>query len=697
MIKAFCIASLLIVLGLASAAGAEEPAAYAWPTDASRLLTSTFGEYRGHRFHAGMDVKTFGQVGYKAFAVRPGWVSRVEVSPSGYGRVVFLTLDTGETAVYGHLQKFNGEIARRVKEEQQRSGRYSVALRFAANEIPVAQGEIIGWTGQSGSGAPHLHFELRDAAENPLNPLLKGYQVRDTIPPSIRKVMVIPLDAHARVAGDLAPLVLLPRAVQPGRLQIERTIPVFGRVAFAAEFLDQIDGASNRMNLYGYRLIVDDQEIFSTRYDRYDYDLDPQADLDRDYRALVRDQDIYQRLFRDTGNRLPFYASEKPWYGMLECDPASSSRSWLSSITRALGFFWDLPAGATILEKGLHPFRIEAFDFNGNRSVVEGRLQVGPPVEKGIESAGVGLDKAGYTLDADYYDSYVRIAVTASQPVRGIPGLTACYGDGYCETIELERSGRAAFRAGVPLYHTRPGPVRLRLFDPAGDEDKPLHDVMLNYITVRQGREKMVVTQDGLCELAFGEESLWKSIFIRARTRNRGAEKLPLESKIYQIDPADLPLGGLVTVQIRAEAGLQPEQVALYRRAPGREWQYIGRESGTSGRIGSRSRELGEFALIRDSVAPAVAILKPAQGARLTQRTPLLVGTLHDALSGIGTEEDYRLLLDGQRVIAEYDPEGRRLSYQVETPLSPGVHTIEIIARDRAGNQASSRHQFHVL
>ncbi|HOT96655.1 MAG TPA: hypothetical protein PLN61_02950 [bacterium] len=688
--------TLTALLAAYLTAAASESPPFTWPTDASRLLTSTFGEYRGHRFHAGMDIKTFGQVGYKALAVRPGFVSRVQVSPWGYGRVVFLLLDTGETAVYGHLQKFNPEIARRVAAEQERTGHYAVELRFAPGEIPVAQGEIVGWTGQSGSGAPHLHFELRDAAESPVNPLLKGFEIKDTLAPAVRRVMVIPLDAAARVAGDLEPVVYLPIPAEQGRLRIERTIPVYGRIGFAAEFFDQIDGAQNRMNLYRYRLLIDDKEVFATRYDTYPYEIDRQADLDREYRTLVRDKALFQRFFREAGNTLPFYASEALWYGALECDPASMAHSWLTSITRALGFFWDLPAGVTILEKGIHLFRIEARDFSGNCTTVEGRLQAGPPeAVRQPETGGLALDKAGYTIDADYYDAYVRLTVAASQPVRQIPGLQATWGDGHQENLLLARSGRAGFRSGLTLYPNHPGPVRLRLFDPETGEGKVLHEVMLQYVTVREGREKIFVTQDGLCELFFDKASLFKSISVRARTRNRGAEKLPLASKIYQIDPVDVPLSGMVTVRIHVEDTMHPEQVALYRRAPGGDWQYLGREAGSGGSVGSRSRELGEFALIRDSEPPAITALLPAEGARTT-RTPLLQARVHDALSGIGDEEQYELRLDGRPVIVEYDPEGERLLHPVATPLRPGRHTLELTVSDRCGNRAGKAQSFYV-
>ena len=33
---------------------------YMWPTDASKTVTAFFGEMRPHRYHTGIDIRTFG-------------------------------------------------------------------------------------------------------------------------------------------------------------------------------------------------------------------------------------------------------------------------------------------------------------------------------------------------------------------------------------------------------------------------------------------------------------------------------------------------------------------------------------------------------------------------------------------------------------------------------------------------------------
>ena len=165
---------------LAVLSGQVTPESYLWPLDAPPALTSTYAEYRSGRFHAGLDVKTWGKEGYACVSVADGYVWRVRTSPWGYGKAVYLKLVDGRTAVYAHLSGFVDRIESVVAAEQDRRGAYSVNLYFPPGEIPVTRGDRIAFTGSTGSGFPHLHFEIRDGQQRPLNPLLNGFGVKDT-------------------------------------------------------------------------------------------------------------------------------------------------------------------------------------------------------------------------------------------------------------------------------------------------------------------------------------------------------------------------------------------------------------------------------------------------------------------------------------------------------------------------------------
>jgi len=61
----------------------------AFPPLAPPLYVSgTFGELRNNHFHAGVDLRTNEEIGKPVYAVNDGFVSRVKVSPVGYGLAV---------------------------------------------------------------------------------------------------------------------------------------------------------------------------------------------------------------------------------------------------------------------------------------------------------------------------------------------------------------------------------------------------------------------------------------------------------------------------------------------------------------------------------------------------------------------------------------------------------------------------------
>jgi murein DD-endopeptidase MepM/ murein hydrolase activator NlpD len=95
-----------ISLALILAAGALQDSSapfWRWPVPLDRAVSSNFCEYRDGRFHAGIDVRTFGQEGIPSIAISDGWISRMRAGSRGYGKALHLTLPDSTQIVYGHL------------------------------------------------------------------------------------------------------------------------------------------------------------------------------------------------------------------------------------------------------------------------------------------------------------------------------------------------------------------------------------------------------------------------------------------------------------------------------------------------------------------------------------------------------------------------------------------------------------------
>jgi hypothetical protein len=162
------------------------------PLDPPLRLSGSFGEYRPGHFHAGLDFATGGKVGLPVYASLPGSVVRVRASGIGYGRSVYLQADDGRLLVYGHLDAFDEPLASYVAAVQDSAGEYEQDLWPAPARFRLSAGQRLGWSGRSGTDAPHLHFEIR-RGDVAYNPLLAGVSVEDTVTPVIRRVVLVPI------------------------------------------------------------------------------------------------------------------------------------------------------------------------------------------------------------------------------------------------------------------------------------------------------------------------------------------------------------------------------------------------------------------------------------------------------------------------------------------------------------------------
>ena len=119
---------------------------YLWPTDVSKTLTTVFGDIRPFRYHTGIDIRTYGINGLDIYAIEDGYISRIAVSPSGYGKVVYIKMIDGNTSVYAHLDSFNETLELFKDKLQEECDCFSFDHTFLENQYPVKKGDVIGYT-----------------------------------------------------------------------------------------------------------------------------------------------------------------------------------------------------------------------------------------------------------------------------------------------------------------------------------------------------------------------------------------------------------------------------------------------------------------------------------------------------------------------------------------------------------------------
>src|ERR1041385_1487560 len=138
---------------------------YLFPINPGRInsLTGSMGELRNTHFHAGLDIRTNNSIGMPVRATQRGYISYVSISAYGYGNAIFITHPDGNMSVYAHLDQFKGKIADYILKKQYEQKSFEMALELKPNQFPIAQGDTIALSGNTGgSGGPHLHFEIRN-------------------------------------------------------------------------------------------------------------------------------------------------------------------------------------------------------------------------------------------------------------------------------------------------------------------------------------------------------------------------------------------------------------------------------------------------------------------------------------------------------------------------------------------------------
>ena len=166
-------------------------------SDGNIDLSNGFGDYRDGRFHTGLDLRTGGAVGLPVYSPVDGYIWRLKMSYVGYGKGLYVKGADGFVYVFGHLSAFAPAIDTVVKRAQYRTERYAVDLILPSDSLPVKQGSIIAYSGESGAGAPHLHFEKRLTDEYPLNPLTHGFSLPDKVRPTLSRVGFQQVDDHS--------------------------------------------------------------------------------------------------------------------------------------------------------------------------------------------------------------------------------------------------------------------------------------------------------------------------------------------------------------------------------------------------------------------------------------------------------------------------------------------------------------------
>ena len=474
------------------------------PFDFPLLLSGNFGELRANHFHGGVDFKTQGVVGKPIRCIADGYISRVTVTPGGYGQAVYITHDNGYTSVHGHLHKFMTEVEQVVEAYQYEHETFAVDLTFGPDRFPLKQGEVFALAGNEGySFGPHLHMELRKTDTGEYIDPLQFYTdiIKDKTAPRATHIMLYPQAGKGVVAGSSKKKALPLAALQT-------PVTAWGKIAAGIKAYDYMDGTSNNYGVRSVTLLVDSVEVFRSTVDGFLPDENRMINAWTDYEE---------------------YATRGSWFMRSQILPGNTWRMLQA----------DEEGGVvTINEERLYDFCYVLEDLYGNRRTyrfkVQGKEQPIEPLYKG-----------------KHYLSWNQGNVIQKPGMELVIPKGMLYEDVDLNCKVIADSLNISFDYQL---HDRPVPLHAGCSLMIGVRNYPIPD-MTKYYVVRKYKGRKASAG------GYFEEG-----FMHANIRELGTYSVALDTVAPRIVPLNRPQwkGGNIRFKIRdAETGIKDYKVYI--------------------------------------------------------------------------------------------------------------------------------------
>ena len=739
--------TVLVILCLISFNFAQE---YLWPTNSSTQLSATFGEYRSGHYHAGIDIKTNNNTGYPVYAIGNGYISRVRTSPFGYGKALYLQLNDGNTAVYGHLDGFAPKTNKYVKEEQKKIGRYSINKYFTSKQIPVKKGEIIAYTGCTGTRHPHLHFEIRDSKQQPLNPLqFKGLSIVDKTRPLIKKIAIVPLSKDSEINGTNEIKIFNTKYTSNGRYKLNSNpIQVSGDFGIELSTYDRVEGLWNKYGSYIMNLYCNNKLIFAQKYDRFSFNNTKLINLDRDKQLMNEGKGRFIRMWKYHKNAImPFYLTKDN--------------------------------GILNYSHGLHDIKLEVIDFNGNKSFVSFKINAEQQIIPQIVSVkkdtsgfnisikrdstflykkiyGKWLNKSGSFIQTVQIDNFSKTDSTYNFTVPLIHqdefilkliGISYYSGEEFSTNYLPEIEGRDTdinvdikyiqnpktflcklkfdkIPSATPKFFLQSPdefyeiklkskslkeyvtePVAYRIWDKAfaseiriGNINQKIIRENIDFHCISRQKSGSIWSVDSTISITYEKNTVYDSLLVWKFHDYEEKDDVIL-SDAYSFFPSTQPFKDNLNIKFRYDNIDDIHQVGIYTYNAGKT-KFVGAIRDTVQKIISVNVDgLGSrYVLARDTIPPVLSKIFPVNKKYYKASTlKYLKATIRDTLSGIAGERGIEMELDGEKVIFEYHPIFRQIKYDLDKPLNVGQHILKISIKDNALNETVKSIVFNVI
>lgn len=657
---------------------------FIWPTNASHELTSTFAEYRATHYHYGIDIKTWNQVGYDVYAAEDGFISRIRVSPTGYGKAVYITHKNGYVTVYAHLNGFAGKVKKFVLEKHYELKRNELNIFLNPKDLPVKRGELVAFTGETGIGTPHLHFEIRDPAGNELNPLRfeKG-QFQDLVPPVITGFGIKPLGFSGKVNNGVEPVVFKNfRRVENGGFSLDETPVLTSNAGFLINGYDLSSGKSNQYGFHQVQLWVNDRLHYQITYDQFPVDDARYILLDRDPDMLTEGYGRFTRLFEEEPNPLVIY------------DKRTEKAGRISGLSNGLH-------SGKVIVSDLFDNKTELFfkfEFRNEPELI-GPQMVSQSVKRDFSLPGF---KAYVPQDVN---SLIWFPVTGGESELEKSDLDTLFFEREEDKIRVRLIGtelplkdfRVALQQGtqslLPLeIHNGKSSVYIDyqatglpasqdfVFRLMNTKDQILSVKKLKFQFISNTNQTRIKLESGN-QILFPPGSLFEPLWITVSESGKSSSM-----KDYRLEIGPKSVLFLINGQLQMKSLTGMNSGTGIYKFDGKYSTYLGNEK-KDGYFIQNFNSAGVFGFDQDTLAP-ILIQKTGSGKKFNDK--IIEFKIKDAGSGLNTAS-IKVDVNNQWCLAEFDPEKSILKVFTDRvkPASDWILTLTL--SDKTGNQTTDK------
>ena len=679
-----------------------------------------------------MDVRTFGEIGSNLYAIESGTIHRIKISPNNYGKAVYLKLNDGNIILYSHLNKFNEEIESLIKKlhNEYQSSFFDHFLN-SEQKIIINKGDIIGYTGDTGSlTGPHLHFEIRNENDEPLNPL-EFYKLPDSTSPIVNSIIFIPLNENAWIDGIQDYKNIEFEKINTNKYVIQDTISVIGEFGIAVETFDKIDNLSFKYGVYKIEVLLNNILIYKVEFDNYNFSEDYLIYTVIDYDLLQNGQ-ISHRLFKQNNSDLSFIKSINNGriivdnkmhnlvinisdinnnitqiQGVLTGDLINSTNIIAEKKENKIQLtidennknkvFLNVTSKYNDIEntkakiKQISNNKFEITKYDNNLDIIEFYTKN----NNGIKSRNSFLStykvdpyKINGEIIIKHIDSGIIIEFHEEEHTGENPNLEIISSDNTTHNYSLYRKEKNVLSSQIInindikrisiIYNTQPEIVYSK-----------------DVFTALPSKNKNNINFNGY-NLNLSSDSFYNNTLIICSEEKEYKlnKKFTEISKPIKIEPSNIPFKKEIKIEYNIP---NCDNCALYKYSyEDEKWNYLNTNNNLEV-LNTKITSGGTFCILSETEQPIIKNLKPRFNTRYKQKDfKKITFNIDDRLSGINPYS-IDIKLDGKKIFYDYIKYRNLVSADLEILLSKGNHTIEITVNDKANNTINLQGDFIII